>query len=114
MNEVSLPVFYLVTDEQIDILVERAVKKVLEVKPAPIEIRDKIGIAEAQVLTGLKRSAIYQKSHLGQIPCAHFGKKLVFSRKALFVWMKENTIPKKSPKDAAIFHLQKEAHRKTG
>ena len=107
--------FYLVSDAQLDSLVERVVKKILESrKPRTQDLPDKLFIKEACSITGLSKSSIYGKSHFGEIPCQKFGKRLVFSRKALNSWMTELTVQKKSQKDAAIFHLQKEAHRKTG
>jgi len=73
---------------------------------------DKISIAEAEKLTGLKRSALYKLTMAGTIPCSHFGKRLIFSRKKLLVWVEQNTIQKENKKDHIVKHLQKEALKK--
>ena len=58
----------------------------------PEPLPDRITLKEACELTGQSKGQIYKMTMLGTIPFSHFGKRLIFSRKALTVWMEERTI----------------------
>lgn len=90
-----------------------SVQKCLNSTPQPTQPAqsDLIGIDEACSITGWLKPTIYKKSFLGEIPCSRMGKRLVFSRKELTVWMQTQTIRKQSPEEIAIIHLQKEAKK---
>lgn len=106
--------FLLVTDAQIDLIVERAVKRILATKTTHTpDLPDSIGINEACIEIGLGKATMYQLTHRGDIPCSHFGKKLVFSRKAIRSWKDHNTLAKVTGEDFAIAALKKQANKKT-
>lgn len=100
------------TFTELEQIIEKSVKKALLPPPVTQPKPDRIGIAEAAELTGLKKATIYRKTYDGTIPCERFGKFLVFSRKALTQWMKEETTPKVAPLEAAADHLAKEGRKK--
>ncbi|HOU03464.1 MAG TPA: helix-turn-helix domain-containing protein [Bacteroidales bacterium] len=75
-------------------------------------LQDRIGLNEAMEITGLKQSAIYKMTMQGTIPHEKFGKRLVFSRRELEAWMKEQTVRKQSPEDIASEHLAKVARKR--
>lgn len=98
--------------EELESLITKAVKKAQAPSPITTPAPDRIGISEAADITGLKKATLYRKSFDGSIPCERFGKFLIFSRKALSVWMQEQTTPKVSQRDAAADHLAKEARKR--
>ena len=73
---------------------------------------DLIGIDEACNITGWLKPTIYKKSFLCEIPCSRMGKRLVFSRRELTLWMQSQTIRKQSPEVTANKHMQKEAQKR--
>lgn len=81
-------------------------------RPTQPAINDLIGIDEACEITGWLKPTIYKKSFLGEIPCSRMGKRLVFSRKELTIWIQSQTIRKQSPEESAINHLKKEATKR--
>ncbi len=80
--------------------------------PATPAQSDLLGIEEACQITGWRKPTIYKKSFLGEIPCSRMGKRLVFSRKELTVWLQSKTIRKQSPDETAAKHLQKDANKR--
>ena len=66
---------------------------------APEPLPDRITLQDACELTGQSKGQIYKMTMLGTIPCSHFGKRLIFSRKALTEWMEERTISAPSAGD---------------
>jgi excisionase family DNA binding protein len=66
---------------------------------APEPLPDRITLQDACELTGQSKGQIYKMTMLGTIPCSHFGKRLIFSRKALTEWMEEKTISAPSAGD---------------
>lgn len=76
--------------------------------PTPEPLPDRIELAEACELTGYQKSAIYKLTMLGEIPFQKYGKRLVFSRKALNEWMKQRTV---SPADIMSDRLARSAKR---
>jgi excisionase family DNA binding protein len=73
---------------------------------APIDKPDKCTITEAEEVTGLKKSAIYKKTMKGDIPFRKFGRRLVFSRKELQVWIDSQTIRKPGNEEVISKQLQ--------
>ena len=73
---------------------------------------DRIGLKEAIEFTGLKHSAIYKMTMKSEIPHEKFGKKLVFSRKELLIWIESRTIRKPNPEKVISTQLQKEAGKR--
>jgi len=98
---------------ELEQLITDSVQKCLNstMHPPKPEQSDLMGIDEACELTGWLKATIYKKSFLGEIPCSRLGKRLVFSRKELTVWMQSQTIRKQSPEETATKHLQKEANK---
>lgn len=62
-------------------------------------LSERMTLQEACKLTGQSKGQIYKMTMLGTIPCSHFGKRLIFSRKALTEWMEERTISAPSAGD---------------
>ena len=65
--------------------------------PSPAPLLDRIGLNEACIVLGSKekpasKAQIYKLTMLNEIPFQKFGKRLVFSRKALQEWMESRTI----------------------
>lgn len=56
----------------------------------PVYIPDIIGIEDAVILTGYKKSTIYRKTSTNTIPHHKRGNKVVFRRSELETWMLEN------------------------
>jgi excisionase family DNA binding protein len=54
--------------------------------------QDRISLHEACLLTGSSKSQIYKQTMQGSIPFQKFGKRLVFSRKAVLDWMESHTV----------------------
>lgn len=102
------------TFEELENLISKSVKKALLPPQVTAPVPDRIGIDEAAEFTGLKKATLYRKSFDGSIPCERFGKFLIFSRKALSVWMQEQTTTKVSQSDAAAQHLAKVTRSRRG
>lgn len=60
--------------------------------PSPEPLPDRITLSEACELTNQSKSQVYKLTMLNEIPYQKFGKRLVFSRRALKEWMENNTI----------------------
>lgn len=86
--------------EKIDARLSNIEQMLLDLKrpePQP-EPSDRCGMAEAMNITGLSKAAIYKLTHLKQLPHLKFGRRLVFSRRALTTWVEANTkAPDASP-----------------
>lgn len=65
---------------------------------------DKIDIHEVAAMTGLRKSVIYSKTCHREIPYAKFGKRLVFSRKAIELWMQARMV-QPVRRDKMVKHL---------
>ena len=88
------------------------IKKIPNPEPRP----DRIGLDEACIELGTKekpasKAQIYKLTMLNEIPHQKFGKRLIFSRKELKIWMDQHTTTKPNPEETAINHLQKEARK---
>jgi excisionase family DNA binding protein len=73
---------------------------------------DRITLHDACELTGQSKGQIYKMTMLGTIPCSHFGKRLIFSRKALIEWMEERTISAPSAGDVMSDRLSSSAKKR--
>lgn len=104
---ISIPI-----EEFLDKIDERIEKRMSKIKQ-PSAINDNISFREACMVTGQSESKMYKLTASGDVPCAHFNNKLVFSRKKLQSWMEAHTIINESGKDIAIRELQQEAIRKS-
>lgn len=74
-------------------------ESVAEIKSIPTQepLPDRIGLDEARIELGTKerpasKGQVYKLTMLNAIPYQKFGKRLVFSRKALIEWMESRTI----------------------
>jgi excisionase family DNA binding protein len=80
--------------------------------PDPPKLSDRCTLPEACEITGLSRSLIYKMSMDGTIPKEKYGKRLVFSRKALTEWMQDRTVSTASPEAIMTERLSKTAKKK--
>jgi predicted DNA-binding transcriptional regulator AlpA len=84
-----------------------------EIRSIPIlELPDRVTLDEACEITSLSKSQIYKMSMLDQIPKAHYGKRLIFSRKQLLNWMEGRTIPACSADAVMSEYLAKSAKKR--
>lgn len=95
---------------EFETLITETVTKCLNQKTRieKVEQPDEIDIAEAEIVTGLKRSTLYKGSWDGSVPCKKRGKKLIFSRKELSDWLESRTVAKKS-----LYHIASEELRES-
>ena len=80
--------------------------------PTPEEISDRCTLPEACEITGLSRSLIYKLSMDGEIPRLKYGRRLVFSRKALNEWVTARTVLIASSDNVMSDRLQKTAKKR--
>lgn len=76
------------------------------------ELDDRIGIADACIITGYTKSTLYKKVFNKEVPYKKYGKRLVFSRKELAEWIEANTILKPSASDAMDKRLAEAGKKK--
>ncbi len=67
--------------------------------PTPAPLPDRLTLNEACELTGQSKSQVYKLTMQGEIPFQKFGRKLVFSRKALLQWIEDRTTSSSSTED---------------
>jgi excisionase family DNA binding protein len=79
---------------------------------APEPLPDRITLQDACELTGQSKGQLYKMTMLGTIPFSHFGKRLIFSRKALTEWMESRTISAHSAGDGMSDRLSATAKRR--
>ena len=84
--------------------------------PAPEPLSDRIGLDEACIELGTKekpvsKAQVYKLTMLNEIPHEKYGKRLVFSRKALVEWMDSRTVKKISVSEVMSDRLAKSAKR---
>jgi excisionase family DNA binding protein len=72
---------------------------------------DRIELDEACKLTNQSKGQMYKLTMLNKIPHQKFGKRLVFSRKALTEWLEEKTVSPSSPSDIMDDRLAKSAKK---
>lgn len=93
---------------ELEDLVKNCVRSVMAEnnRPAP-PLQDNISLDEAREIIGTKekpasKGTIYKMTMNGEIPFSKFGKRLVFSRKALIEWVESKTMnPKQVPDPVA-------------
>ena len=87
---------------------------VAEIKsiPDPPKLPDRCTLPEACLITGLSKSAIYKLCMDNAIPYEKYGRRSIFSRKALEQWMKDRTITPLSPDAEMTDQLAKSAKKK--
>jgi excisionase family DNA binding protein len=88
-----------------------AIAEIKAIPDAP-KLPDRCTLPEACEITGLSRSLIYKMSMDGTIPREKYGKRLVFSRKALNEWIKSRTITVHGPDSIMTDRLSKSAKNK--
>lgn len=88
--------------------VETRIHKTEVREPLP----ERMTLQEACDLTDQSKGQIYKMTMLGTIPCSHFGKRLIFSRKALTEWMDERTISSHSDRDEMSDRLSETAKKR--
>lgn len=94
MNE-----FILTTPEQLDEIVQRAIRKSLPVKKEekPRQFPDTCSMEQAIEFLAehgyrLSKSKLYKLTSTRQIPFRYFGRRLVFSREELLAWVERQTV----------------------
>lgn len=92
------------------LLDQHTVKTAPEPKEEPKD--DRVGIEEIKQLTGLSYSQLYKLTANNAIPHRKFGKKLVFSTKAIIEWMEQQTTGKETTKEKAARQLAKLAMKR--
>ena len=80
--------------------------------PDPPKLPDRCTLPEACEITGLSRSLLYKLSMDGEIPKQKYGRRLVFSRKALNEWVQARTVSIANPDNIIYDRLQKSAKKK--
>lgn len=78
--------------EELADLVQKAIEGALAslgFRNEPVEQEDLMTIEDVSLWLDIKKSALYQKTHYGEIPYMKKGKRVYFSRKELTVWLKE-------------------------
>lgn len=77
--------------------------------PDPPKLSDRVSLPEACEITELSRSAMYKLCMGKEVPHEKYGKRLIFSRKALQEWIRDRTIRPASAKDIMTDRLAKSA-----
>jgi hypothetical protein len=75
-----------ITPEQIEIVIQIATSKALNIKQATIDLPDRGTFKEALEIAGLSKSLLYEKTMSKAIP---FSNRLIFSSKELKGWVAE-------------------------
>jgi excisionase family DNA binding protein len=113
MNSINenTPLAAITVGQLLEIIEQKTVRKEPEPKPEPKD--DRAGIDEIKELTGLSFSQLYKLTANNAIPHRKFGKRLVFSRKAIKEWMEQQTTGKETSKQKAARQLAKLAMKRT-
>jgi excisionase family DNA binding protein len=80
-------------------------------RPDKEPLQDRISLNEACELTHSSKSQIYKLTMLNVIPFQKYGKRLVFSRKALLSWMEERTVSLPNAEEVMTDRLAKSAKK---
>lgn len=84
-------------------------ENLFQVKQSPEVVEcERLTIDEAAKLTGYSKSAIYK----GLLPYKKMGKKLIFSRKELIVWMESQTISPVNNNSVVLNAIAESANKK--
>jgi excisionase family DNA binding protein len=81
--------------------------------PAPAQLPDQIDLAEACKEVDLSESQVYKLTMLKEIPFSKYGKRLVFSRKALREWKHERTKPSATASEIMTDRLARGAKKQS-
>jgi excisionase family DNA binding protein len=104
------PLVDITVGQLLEIIEQKAASKVQEPKQEPKD--DRAGIDEIKELTGLSYSQLYKLTANNAIPHRKFGKRLVFSVKAITAWMEQQTTGKETSKQKAARQLAKLAMKR--
>jgi excisionase family DNA binding protein len=107
----NTPVGALTVGQLFEIFEQKAVSRLPEPKEEPKD--DRVGIDNIKSLTGLSYSQLYKLTANNAIPHRKFGKRLVFSRKAILEWLELQTTGKETSKQKAARLLAKSAMKRT-
>ena len=106
----NTPLAAITVGQLLEIIEQKTATRLPEPKEEPKD--DRVGIADIQLLTGLSYSMLYKLSANNAIPHRKFGKKLVFSTKAITEWMELQTTGKETTKEKAARQLAKLAMKR--
>jgi excisionase family DNA binding protein len=109
----STPLALITVGQLLEIIEQKTAARQQEPKPEPEPKDDRTGIDEIKQLTGLSYSQLYKLTANNAIPHRKFGKKLVFSLKAITTWMEQQTTGKETSKQKAARQLAKLAMKRT-
>ena len=104
------PLAEITVGQLLQILEQKTANKVPEPKAEPKD--DRVGIDDIKALTGLSYSQLYKLTALNAIPHRKFGKRLIFSIKAITEWMEQQTTGKETSKQKAARQLAKLAMKR--
>lgn len=112
MNNINenTPLAAITVGQLLEIIEQKTVSRLPEPKDEPKD--DRVGIDDIKALTGLSYSQLYKLSANNAIPHRKFGKKLVFSTKAITEWMEQQTTGKETSKEKAARQLAKLAMKR--
>jgi hypothetical protein len=108
----NLPVGALTVGQLLKILEQKTLTSLPKPKPEPEPKDDRVGIDDIKALTGLSYSQLYKLTALNAIPHRKFGKRLIFSVKAITEWMEQQTTGKETSKQKAARQLAKLAMKR--
>ncbi len=95
------------------------VESINEIKELPTqpEPSDRMSLEDALLFLNnngipITKGQLYKETHQATIPCERFGKRLVFSRKALKSWIEARLIKKMPVQEIMTNHLAQTANKK--
>jgi excisionase family DNA binding protein len=106
----AMPLSEITVGQLLQILEQKSVITVSELKAEPKD--DRVGIDDIKSLTGLSYSQLYKLTANNAIPHRKFGKRLIFSVKAITEWMEQQTTGKETSKEKAARQLAKLAMKR--
>jgi predicted DNA-binding transcriptional regulator AlpA len=106
----NTPLAAITVGQLLEIIEQKTANKVSEPKDQPKE--DRVGIEDIKSLTGLSYSQLYKLTANNAIPHRKFGKRLIFSLKAITEWMELQTTGKETSKQKAARQLAKLAMKR--
>ncbi|MCJ7449519.1 MAG: helix-turn-helix domain-containing protein [Bacteroidales bacterium] len=101
--------------EELEAAIKNCLREaVAEIKAIPDlpKLPDRCTLPEACEITGLSKSLIYKLCMDGAIPREKYGKRLVFSRKALNEWVQARTVIIPSPDEIMTDRLSETAKKR--
>lgn len=111
--------FILTTPEQLDEIVQKAIKKVLPTKKeeSPQRIPDTCSVEQALSFLlergyKLSKSKLYKMTANKLLPFRYFGRRIIFSRDELLKWIEKQTVPS-SNADETLLAIAQSARNKT-